>query len=240
MNKNTIEVCFAPALFPYITTKEKALFVVVDILRATTSMSLAFHNGARSIIPVSDVEETRKFKDKGLLIAGERDCRKVEGFDFGNSPFDFVPEKVRGRTIAYSTTNGTQAIELAKNIGSVMIAAFVNFTSSLQWIMKQNKNTVIFCSGWQNTFSLEDAVFAGALIDRMMNEGNYEMTGDSSIVSLELWKAAQPDYTGFLRQGTHRNRLLQYYSEKEIDFCFSEDITRNIILLKNGELFDVA
>jgi len=240
MIKNTIEVCFAPPLFPYLSTKGPALYVIVDILRATTSMSIAFHNGARKIIPVADVDQARRYKDKGFLIAGERDCRKVEGFDFGNSPFDFSPETVSGRTIAYTTTNGTQAIELAKGSGDVMIAAFVNFTSSLNWILKQKRNTVILCSGWQNAFSLEDSVFAGALIENMLQSQNFETIGDSSIVSLELWKASQPDYTSFLKQATHRERLTQYYREEEIDFCFLKDITTNIIVLKNGELLNIS
>lgn len=239
MAHRNIEVCFAPPLFPYLGIKENALYVVVDILRATTSMSIAFKNGVKNIVPVAEVEKTRKFKDLGYLIAGERNCQKIEGFDFGNSPFDFIPEKVTGKTIAYTTTNCTQAIELAKNKGDVMIAAFVNMASSISWMSRQQKDIVIFCAGWENNFCLEDTVFAGVLIELLMKEGTFIPKGDSALVSLNLCREAGSNYAVFLKQASHRNRLLQFYNEQEIDYCFSTDIAENVIVLKDGFLINL-
>lgn len=236
MNTKDIEVCFAPPLFPYLDIQKNALYVIVDILRATTSMSIAFKNGAKSIIPVAEVEMTRNYKKQGFLIAGERSCKKLEGFDFGNSPFDFSPAEVIGKTIAFTTTNCTRAIEMAKGKGEVMIASFVNMGSSLEWINNQNKNIVIFCAGWENNFSLEDTVFAGALIQSLSQKGSFRPHGDSSFVALRLWQSAENDHAGFLKNATHRNRLLKLYTEKEIDFCFSKDLAENVIILKNNML----
>ena len=121
-----------------------------------------------------------------------------------------------------------------------MIAAFVNFSSSLHWILKQNKNTVIFCSGWQNSFSLEDSVFAGALVESLLQSGKYQLIGDEAFIAFELWKSAQPDYSRFLERGSHYKRLISYYPEDEIKYCFSMDKSTNVIVLENDMLVDIT
>ena len=115
--KKTIEVCFTPKLFADIITKDNYIVVLADILRATTSICAAFENGVQEIIPVASLEIAKEYKDKGFLVASEQDGKKLDWADFGNSAFNFSREAVAGRTLVYCTTNGTRAIEIAKQIG---------------------------------------------------------------------------------------------------------------------------
>src|SRR6185369_14917614 len=112
-NKRDIEVCSSPKLFGLYDYADR-IVVVIDILRASSSMCVAFEHGAEKIIPVAGVEEAAKYKQHGFVIAAERDGEMIKGFDFGNSPFSFMGDNVKGKSIALSTTNGTQAIHVAR------------------------------------------------------------------------------------------------------------------------------
>ncbi len=112
MEKLKIEVCYSPALFPYYENQD-AIVVVTDILRASSAIVTAFMNGVERIIPVGTLEEAKAYKEKGYMVAAERDGIVRDFADFGNSPYNFTPERVRGKQIVYSTTNGTNAIQLA-------------------------------------------------------------------------------------------------------------------------------
>jgi len=110
-----VEVCFSPKLFPEILIKENFIVVLVDILRATTTICTAFENGVQAIIPVATIEEAKQLKEQGFLVASEQDGMKLDFADFGNSSFSFTRERVEGKTLVYCTTNGTQALEMAKH-----------------------------------------------------------------------------------------------------------------------------
>ena len=160
--KKKIEVCFSPALYPFYRN-DNAVVVVSDILRATTAICAAFENGVKSLIPVADLNEAREWKKKGYLVAAERDGLVLDFADFGNSPFNFHPEQVRGKTIVYSTTNGTQAIRMASGAKHVAIGAFINLTALAEWIIGEDSDVLVLCAGWKNRYNIEDSVFAGAL-----------------------------------------------------------------------------
>lgn len=231
-----VDVCYTPALFPFIDKHSDTIYVVVDILRATTSMCMAFHNGAYAIIPFASIEDVLKYKleNKGVFCAGERECKQIDGFDFGNSPYDFVAEKVAEQTIAYTTTNGTLAIETAAPYGTVVLGAFVNIDALTHWLYEQKKNIVIFCSGWKNTFSLEDATFAGALAEKLICKGNYISNSDAVLSSINLWEKAKSHPLNFLQEAIHYKRLTKIYLKEEIDFCFKLNQTVAIpLLIKN-------
>ena len=120
-----IDVCFSPALYPVYHNPE-AIVVVVDVFRATTTMAAAFSNGVRSIRPVATVEEAEAYKAKGWLVGAERNVKRCGFADFGNSPFDYTAEKVSGKDIVFTTTNGTRAITIAKSAFRVITGAFIN------------------------------------------------------------------------------------------------------------------
>ena len=187
----SIEVSLSPALFQFRTTNENYIVVIVDVLRATSAFCAAFDKGAEAIIPVAGLEELKAYQNKGFYTAAERGGKKVDFADFGNSPSVFLKSDLSGKALAYSTTNGTQAVEIAKGSGNIAIASFVNLHSVGNWLLQQQKNIVILCSGWQNTFSLEDTLCAGALAELLVVSGQYSLRCDAAGAALTLWKTSR-------------------------------------------------
>ena len=129
-----IDACFSPLLYS-VYKDEESIVVIIDILRATSAICTAFHNGAEKMIPVATVEEALALKEQGMLAGAERNAIKVEGFDFGNSPYDYMGENIMGATIALTTTNGTQAIDVSKDAYKVVIGAFTNISALCNWLV---------------------------------------------------------------------------------------------------------
>jgi 2-phosphosulfolactate phosphatase len=230
----TIEVCFSPALFKYKATEQDFIVVIIDVLRATTSFCAALDNGAKAIIPLAGVDEALEYKAKGYLVAGERDGSKIDFADFGNSPAGFTNSLVQGRTIAYTTTNGTQAIEIAKGSEAIALAAFINLDAVAGWIINQHKNVLILCSGWKNTFSSEDAICAGALTLGLMKSGEFMMSGDSTYAAYDLWNAAKIDLLGYVQKASHFQRLKKLGLDEQLPLCFQINSSKAIPVW-NGE-----
>src|SRR4030042_735213 len=134
MNKRKLETCFSPALYEP-EQHAGSIVVIIDILRATSAICTAFANGAASIIPVAEVNEAREYKKQGYLVAAERDGYVLDFADFGNSPFNFTRDKVEGKTIVYSTTNGTGIINMASSASSIVIGSFLNISALTEWII---------------------------------------------------------------------------------------------------------
>lgn len=234
-----IEVCYSPALYPYYRNDE-AIVVVADILRATTAICAAFENGARELIPVQGVEEARAMKNKGFLVAAERDGLVLDFADFGNSPFNFTPQNVRGASIVYSTTNGTGAIRMAAEARQVAIGAFINLSALAGWLASENSDVLVLCAGWKNRFNLEDSVFAGALADSLIKSGNFKTICDSTVASIELWNNARGDIPGFMEKAAHRHRLKKLGLDDVMEYCNTLDITGVIPVLKDDRLVDIS
>ncbi|MBN2173024.1 MAG: 2-phosphosulfolactate phosphatase [Bacteroidales bacterium] len=236
---NHIEVCFTPGLFDFRLIRNDFVVVVVDVLRAGTSICAAFKKGIEKIIPVGDLEEVKKYKDSGYLVAGERDGLQLDFADFGNSPNEFADVDLESKTMAYSTTNGTQAIEIARKADSLAIGTFSNLTSIAGWLSEQDKNIVILCAGWKNAFSLEDTVFAGALIEKLTSNQYYGIAGDSVFASLKLWEIAKIDLDSFLRMGSHFERLKKIGAEDDFKFALKIDSTQVVPVLKDNYLINI-
>ncbi len=240
MNKTqpTIETCFAPPLFNHLLTQENFTVVVIDILRATTAICTALKNGAIEMLPLSEIEETKKYRPLGYLIAGERDGIVIEGADFGNSPFNFTEENVKGKKIVITTTNGTQTIAKAKISDTVVLGAFSNISVLTKWLASWNKNIVLFCAGWKNKFNLEDTVFAGALAERLLANG-FSSNCDSTAAAIDLWHAAKPDMLAYMEKAAHRHRLKRLGLDDVLEYCFTPDTTNVIPYLKGDAFVDV-
>ena len=177
-DKPTLDACFSPYLYP-VYRDDNSIVVIIDILRATSAICTAFEHGAEQIIPVATVEEAREWKSKGFLVGAERDAIPVDGFDFGNSPFSYMNDAVKGKTIVITTTNGTQAIHAARDAYKVVIGSFLNITSLCKWLQSENRNILLLCSGWKNKFNLEDALFAGAMTEAMTEVSDDFKLGDA-------------------------------------------------------------
>lgn len=232
---NTIQTCYSPALFS-LFAEEEAIVVVVDVLRATSAICTAIHHGVEKMIPVAGLEEARKYKQQGYLVAAERNAVKQEGFDFGNSPFHYIEEDLSGKTIAISTTNGTQAVEAARNAQTVVIGSFLNLSSLARWIAVQNRNVIVLCAGWKNKFNMEDSLFAGALAEKLIATGRFTTTCDSTIAAGYLYELGKDDLYGFLDNSSHRKRLKDLHLENDIQYCLTHDVMETIPVLRGDGL----
>jgi 2-phosphosulfolactate phosphatase len=235
MNKRNIEVCFSPALFPEFRNPD-AIAVITDILRASSAIVTAFENGVERIIPVGTLEEARAYKEKGFMVAAERDGIVRDFADFGNSPFNFTREMVSGKQIVYSTTNGTQAIHTASGCYRVMIGAYLNFAALSERLNKQDRDVIILCAGWKNKFNLEDSLYAGALSEQLLSGGNYVTSCDSTLASIDLWQQAKGDLLSYIDKAAQRERLRKNKLDDVIDYCHSFDTTRMIPVLDGDYL----
>ena len=230
-----IEVCFSPATYHRFHNTE-ANVVIVDILRATSAMCTAFMNGVKSIIPVATLEEAKAFKLKSFLVAAERDGIKPDFADFGNSPFNFTAERVGGKDVVYSTTNGTKAVEMAKACNKVLIGAYLNINALAQLLISDNRDVVIFCAGWKDRFSLEDSLFAGALSELLIESNLFYCDCDSAIASLDLWSLAKPDLNKYILKVAQRSRLQKSGLDDSIEYCHTLNLTNIIPIYKDGFL----
>jgi 2-phosphosulfolactate phosphatase len=235
MGKRKLETCFSPAL--YETDQHSgSIVVIIDILRASSAICTAFENGAAEIIPVAGVNEAREYKETGCLVAAERDGFVLDFADFGNSPFNFTPEKVKGKRIVYSTTNGTGIIKMAASAGEIVIGSFLNISAITEWIIKQDRDVVLFCAGWKNRFNLEDTVCAGAMAERILNSGLYETICDSTLAALDLWLLAKNDLPGYIEKAAQRSRLRSKGLDDCLGFCLTPDFTDKIPVMREGHL----
>jgi 2-phosphosulfolactate phosphatase len=230
---NSIEICFSPALYKYKTTTDNFIVVIIDVLRATTAFCAAFDSGARAVIPVSGLEELLVYKNKGYLTAAERDGNKVDFADFGNSPTVFLDNDLNGKELAYSTTNGTQAVEMAKSSGNIAAAAFVNLSTVSEWLNGQQKNVIILCSGWKNTFSLEDTLCAGALVEILEQTGLFYPICDASGAALSLWQSSKNNLQEVVKKANHYQRLIKLGQQVDLMHCFRLN-TSEVVPVWNG------
>lgn len=237
--KNLIEVCFTPATFDQFQN-DKAIVVIVDILRATSAIVTAFMNGVQRIIPVASLEEAKAYKEKGYMVAAERDGLVRDFADFGNSPYNFTPEKVKGKEIVYSTTNGTNCITLAKDSYEVLIGAYLNHQALVDHIKEQNRDLIIFCAGWKNKFNLEDSLFAGSLAETLLKTGNFETVCDSAIASIDLWNVARVDLLKYIDKAAQRHRLARNGLDDVIEYCHTFNLTDIIPGYKSGYLTEIS
>ena len=235
---NKIEVCFTPELFKFHENPE-AVVVVSDILRATTAICTAFENGVQKLIPIAEIQEARSYKDKGFMVAAERDGKVLDFADFGNSPFNFTPERVSGKTIVYSTTNGTQAIQLARNCFKVAIGAFINIIALSEWLVSVNRDVIVLCAGWKGKFNLEDSLFAGALAHRLLDHAAYYTDCDSTHAAMDLWELASENPLGYIEKAAQRDRLRKLGLDDVLAYCFTENITRVIPVFQDHFLISL-
>lgn len=229
----TIDVCVSPELMHLYDVSDRTV-VVVDILRATSCMVTAFAHGVQSITPFADLEACRAMKSKGYITSGERNGEKVPGFDQGNSPFEYMGDSIRGKKIAFTTTNGTQAIEKAKGAKKIVIGSFLNLSSIVKYLLFGDHSILIVCAGWKGKVNLEDTLFAGAVVEKLKN--HIEPDCDAPIAAQHLYNLAKNDMVGFLNSSSHVKRLNKLNIHKDIAYCLTTDKYQIVPCLVNGVL----
>jgi 2-phosphosulfolactate phosphatase len=239
MKKRKVETCFSPLL--YLPAEHiGSIVVIIDILRASSAICTAFANGVAEMIPVADVSEAKEYKKKGYLVAAERDGFVLDFADFGNSPFNFTEDLVKGKTIVYSTTNGTGIINLASSAHTIIIGSFLNLSALAEWLSAQDRDVLLFCAGWKNKFNIEDTICAGAIAEKLMETGYYSTICDSTLAAMDLWSLASPDLAGYIEKAAQRTRLRDKNLDDCIKFCLTPDFTGKIPVMKNGVLVEIT
>lgn len=229
----TIDVCLSPDLMHLYPVQER-MVVVVDILRATSCMTTALAFGIERIIPVATLDEALARKSEDTYTAGERDGKKVDGFDLGNSPFEYMQPHLKGKTIAFTTTNGTQAIVKSLGALEIVIGSFLNISRVADYIERADTDILIVCAGWKGKFNLEDTLFAGALVDRVQNV--LTPACDAPLAAAHLYRSASENMLAFLRNSSHVQRLARLGIERDIAFCLTPDQYDVLPVLHEGAL----
>ena len=236
VNKKNISVCFTTDQFNKYADG-KSTVVVVDLLRATSVISTAFECGVSAIIPVRTLEEARKYKDlEGHIIAAERNTLPIKGFDYGNSPYHYINADVKGKTLVLTTTNGTNAILLARE-HKVITASFVNINAVTNYLVNDNNNIIILCSGWKGFFNSEDPIFAGALAKKLLESNHFFSTCDAMKAAIQLYSIGKANLFEYLSNSSYRNRNNSDDLIKDTHFCLNPTIKSDIVpIFDDGKL----
>ncbi|MBM3421502.1 MAG: 2-phosphosulfolactate phosphatase [Bacteroidetes bacterium] len=234
-NARNVEVCFTPSLLEGYTGLDSTV-VVIDIFRATSSICTAFSNGVKSLLPVATTEEAMSYKELGFLVAGERDGLKLDFADFGNSPYNFARENIEGRSVVYTTTNGTSTIHQASRYHKTIIGSFLNAGAVVDYLAGQDRNALLLCAGWKGRFNLEDTLCAGYIAKRLLGTGGFHTNCDSAHAAIDIWNFAEKNPRAYIEKAAHRKRLREKGLDDCIDFCLTIDYTSVVPVLVGNEL----
>jgi 2-phosphosulfolactate phosphatase len=224
-------VYHTPELTP--TDKVPECAIAVDVLRATSTMATVLAAGGEAIQVFSDldqlIEVSKSWPAEKRLRAGERGGAKVPGFDLGNSPLECTPERVRGRRLFISTTNGTRALQKVQNAKVVLAAAFLNRAAVVSYLLEKQPETVwLVGSGWEGSFSLEDTACAGAIAHSVLQQTNlpsHEITGNDEVVSaIALYAQWKDNLLELFHHASHGKRLLRLNGDEDLKYCSQSDI----------------
>ncbi|MCS7075399.1 MAG: 2-phosphosulfolactate phosphatase [Bacteroidia bacterium] len=235
-----LEVCFTPHQLPLYVV-ENSIVVVIDILRATSSICVGFAYGIDKIYPVESVQECVNLIQKyGYIGAAERNGEKLPGFVLGNSPFDYMNPILAGKIIALTTTNGTRAIQTAQKqkAKKIVIGAFTNQGALIEWLVEQKEDILFLCAGWKDRFNLEDTLFAGSMVHELKKYG-YTSESDTVYASELLYVQAQNHIQAFLKESSHAKRLSHLNIQRDIEFCLQKSLADVIPAYENGYLYNL-
>ncbi len=214
-----------------------SIVVIIDVLRATSTIATALYNGANAVIPVETVQECIDMgKRVNAIIAGERDGKIAEGLQYGNSPFEYSKNFIQGKTLILTTTNGTRMLHMALQMGAkqIITGSFPNLSAVSNYLIAQNQSVILACSAWKNRVNLEDTLFAGAVIHKIKKY--FTIHCDASNMAESLYLQGKKDAYMFMkkRNATHYHRLTSYGLEKDICYCLTPDIA-NVLPIYTGE-----
>jgi 2-phosphosulfolactate phosphatase len=216
----TVEVCLTPELIHQHDLQGK-IAVVVDIFRATSCMVSGLASGVRAIYPVLTVGDCLENGKRGMITAGERGGQKLDSFDIGNSPFEYMQKEFHGKRISVTTTNGTVAINKSNQAREVLIGAFLNLNATIQYLLRQEHSIVIHCAGWKGTPNVEDTLYAGALIYHLGE--TYQIANDSGLMALNMYEKNAGNMMAAVQNSSHAIRLQKLGIIKDTAFCMSVD-----------------
>ncbi len=237
-NKPKLFTCLSPSLL-HLYDVNSSIVVIIDVLRATSTIATALYNGAKAIVPVDSVVECISLgKQIDALTAGERDGQIAEGLANGNSPFEYSKEFISGKTLVLTTTNGTKLLHmaLAKNAREIITGSFPNLSAVCSHLVNKNENVILACAAWKDKINIEDSLFAGAVIQNIQHHFTIEC--DSSQIAHTLYSNAKADMYSFMQthNASHYRRLTNFGLEKDIRYCLTPDTAPVLPLYTDGKL----
>ncbi len=243
----TLEVLFAPAEFAALPSRDLSatVCVVFDILRATSTMVTALGNGAAAIIPVGEIPEALEARRQNpdVLLAGEREGLRIEAaltggitFDLGNSPREFLPETVRGKTIVMTTTNGTRALRACAGASKVLLGSFLNLGATAAWLKHASPaNLLLVCSGTFDQCAYEDVLGAGALCELLWPQYGSGKVSDSALMAHDLFQFEKSDVARAFAKSRNGSRLMtQPHLRDDVAFCAQQDTVNEVATMGKG------
>ena len=242
MIKPNLYTCPSPALLQLFDVTD-SIVVIIDVLRATSTIATALHNGATAVIPVDSVPDCIKIGTAlEAITAGERDGKVAQGLQYGNSPFEYPAQFIANKTLVLTTTNGTKLLHMAHTRGAkkIITGSFANITAVSNYLLEQNTNVILGCAAWKDKVNIEDTLFAGAVITRI--KAHFTTECDFSQMAESLYLTAKPDLYQFMkeRNATHYHRLTNYGLEKDIRYCLTNDTAPSLPFYKEGRLVNVG
>jgi 2-phosphosulfolactate phosphatase len=240
MEKPRLEVCLSPALLHLYDTNGAAV-VIIDIFRATSTITAALHNGARCVVPVASVAECIALGETipNSITGGERDGKIAEGLQHGNSPLEYPPSFVKDKTLILTTTNGTRLLHMVQGAAVIVIGSFLNLHAVCDFLLAQNKNVLLGCSSWKDKFNLEDTLFAGAVVHEIGHA--FDINCDSARMARHLYKSSGgSNFIEFLKDSSHYRRLSGFGLEDDMAYCVRPDLHPVVPVLKGSEIVAVA
>lgn len=238
MTKPNLHTVLSPALL-HLYDVSNTITVVIDVLRATSTIATVLFNGAKEIIPVDSVERCIQLgKELACITAGERDGQVAPGLQYGNSSFEYPREFVSGKTLVLTTTNGTKLLHmaLAKGAREIITGSFLNLSAVCDHLISMEKNVILACAAWKDRVNMEDSLFAGAVVSRVQE--HFTINCDSSRMAQNLFELAGPDLYQFMKRNdaSHYHRLTNFGLERDIRHCLTPDLANVLPEYYNGKL----
>lgn len=237
-SKPSLHTSLSPSLF-HLYDINHAIVVIVDVLRATSTIATALYNGAKCVIPVDSVAKCIELGKKiDAITAGERDGKIAEGLEYGNSPFEYPKEFIAGKTLVLTTTNGTRLLHMAleRGAGHIITGSFPNMSSICEYIIAQKQHVVIGCAAWKDRVNMEDMLFAGAVINKV--KSHFSINCDSSQIAETLYVKGKKDLFEFMKDknASHYHRLMGFGVEGDIRYCLTPDCANVLPFYEDGKL----
>lgn len=237
VEKQTLDVFYSLHSFQEDELRNKSV-VIIDVLRASSTIVTALKNGAKAIIPVADMGEASKIAQnvdsENYLLCGEKDGAQIDGYDLGNSPLEYNEDVVTGKTLIFNTTNGTKAIKKAVGSSNIYIASFLNVGAVVEILKNEEKDIVLVCAGWKGRLAFEDMLLAGNII-YLLNGGTLsDESTDGARVAFGIFEIYGKDIPSVIHKSNHASRLKNIVGTEDIDYCSQVDMTDIVPRLKEG------
>lgn len=236
--KPSLYTSLSPALLDLYEINN-AIVVIIDVLRASSTIATALYNGAKCVIPVDSVAKCLELGKKiDAITAGERDGKIAEGLEYGNSPFEYPKEFIGGKTLVLTTTNGTKLLHMALDKGAshIVVGSFPNLSAVSDYLVGQQQNVILGCAAWKDRVNMEDMLFAGAVINKVKD--HFFINCDSSQIAETMYLKGKKDLYEFMKikNASHYNRLTGFGLEKDIRYCLTPDIANVLPFYEDGKL----